>query len=75
LDWWERISAGVNGIIGKRLDYLIILGAWMIWKHRNRAVFDGEASNLSLLLEQTEEERKRCEYAGAKGLSFLAASV
>lgn len=46
-----------------------------IWKHRNRAVFDGEAPKLSLLLEQTEEERKKWEFAGAKGLSFLAAGI
>jgi hypothetical protein len=45
----------------------------MIWKHRNRAVFDGGAPNLPLLLEQADEER-RWEIAGAKGLSFLAAN-
>jgi hypothetical protein len=75
LDWWDRVSAGVNGIICKGLDSLIILGAWMIWKHRNRAVFDGEAPNLSLLLEQTEEERKSWEFAGTKGLSFFHANI
>jgi hypothetical protein len=75
LEWWERISAGVNEIIGEGLDSLIILGAQMIWKHQNRAVFDGGAPNLPLLLEQVDEERRRWEIAGAKGLSFLAAGL
>jgi hypothetical protein len=56
-------------------NILSVPSSHTIWKHRNRAVFDGEAPNLSLLLEQTEEERKRWEFAGAKGLSFLAASI
>jgi hypothetical protein len=31
----------VSGLKRKGLDSLLILGAWMIWKHRNRVVFDG----------------------------------
>jgi hypothetical protein len=27
LEWWERASAGVNGMVRKGLDSLIILGA------------------------------------------------
>jgi hypothetical protein len=59
LEWWERGSAGISGMVQNGLDSLIILGAWMIWKHRNRSFFDGESPNLSLLLEFTDEERQR----------------
>jgi hypothetical protein len=41
LDWWERISAIVSGMVRKGLDSLFIPGAWMICKHQNRVVFDG----------------------------------
>jgi hypothetical protein len=60
--------------VRKGLDYIIILRAWMIWKHRNRVVFDGASSNLSLLQEPTNEKREKWQATGAKGLSFLAAS-
>jgi hypothetical protein len=33
-------------------------GAWMIWKHRNRVVFDGGTPSLPLILEQANEERR-----------------
>jgi hypothetical protein len=50
-DWWERASAQVFGLGKKGLDSLITLGAWMIWKHRNKVVFDGRAPCLSFLLQ------------------------
>lgn len=36
MDWWEMVSETVNGLVREGLDSLIILGSWMIWKHRNR---------------------------------------
>jgi hypothetical protein len=45
----------------------------MVWKHRNRVVFDGVSSNLTLLLESANEEIEKWQDAGAKGLSFLVA--
>jgi hypothetical protein len=74
LQWWERVSTIVSGgPVRKGLDSLTILGAWMIWKHRNRVVFDGASPNLTLLLESANEEREKWQAAGAKGLSSLAA--
>jgi hypothetical protein len=75
LEWWEEASETVNGLTKKGLDSLIILGAWSVWKHRNRCVFDNGSPNLSLILRQADEERSRWEVAGAKGLSFLAAPL
>jgi hypothetical protein len=46
----------------------------MIWKHRNRVVFDGVSPNLTLLLELVVEEMQKWQIAGAKGLCFLPPS-
>jgi hypothetical protein len=50
---------------------LIILGAWTLWKHRNRCVFDAMMPNLAIGLAQANEDRKMWELAGAKGVSFF----
>jgi hypothetical protein len=41
----------------KGLNLLIILGAWILWKHCNRCVFDGTAPSLVAALSQANEER------------------
>jgi hypothetical protein len=42
----------------KKLNSLIILGAWIIWKNRNRCVFYGTPPNLAgALLLASEEQR------------------
>ena len=40
----------------KGVNSIIILGAWLIWKHRNRCVFDGETPNVSRVVEAFREE-------------------
>jgi hypothetical protein len=73
--WWEEASGSVNGPIKKGLNSLIALGAWIIWNHRNKCIFDGWTPNVSLALRLAREERLMREMAGAKGLSYLAASI
>jgi hypothetical protein len=75
LDWWQRIEELALGMVRKGLNSLIILGAWIIWKHRNRCVFDGAAPSLTACLAQAEDERELWELAGAKGISFLVAQL
>jgi hypothetical protein len=75
LEWWEMVSETVQGMVKKGLNSLISLGAWMIWNHRNRCVFDGQTPSLPSILRQADDERRLWELAGAKGLSFLAASL
>jgi hypothetical protein len=60
-------------MVREGLDSLIILGSWMIWKHRNRVIFYGGSPSLPLIMEHADEERRGWEIAEAKGLSFLAA--
>jgi hypothetical protein len=53
---------------------LIVLGAWILWKHPNRCVFDGISPSIPAALSQAREERYLWEMAGAQGHSFLAAT-
>jgi hypothetical protein len=57
------------------LNSLIALGAWILWNPRNRIVFDGISPSVSAALCQAREEQQLWEMAGAKGLSFLAATI
>jgi hypothetical protein len=62
----------VSGLIKKGLNSLIILGAWAIWNHRNKCVFDGWNSNITLILSWAKEEMHRWDIVGAKCISYLA---
>ena len=73
--WWEMIDNGSGDMIMKGVNSLIALGAWIIWNHRNRIVFDGISPSVSAALCQAREEQQLWEMAGAKGLSFLAATI
>jgi hypothetical protein len=54
--WWEEVSDVVSGLTKKGLDSLIILGAWTIWNHRNKCVFDGRTPSLSSILASADEK-------------------
>lgn len=41
MDWWAGASSKVSEEVKKGVNSIIILGAWLIWKHRNVCVFDG----------------------------------
>jgi hypothetical protein len=38
---WENSSNAAAGLTKKGFNSLVILGAWTLWKHCNRCVFDG----------------------------------
>jgi hypothetical protein len=65
----------VSGVTRKGLNSLIIMGAWTIWIHQNKYVFDGLSPCLTYILACADEERSRWEAAGAKVLCSLVASV
>lgn len=69
--WWRRSSSRVADPLKKCFNSLLISGAWIIWKHRNRCVFDGCSPNLDVALQAAREEAVCWSMAGAKGLAFI----
>jgi hypothetical protein len=55
-----------NGLIS-----VLILGAWCLWLHRNRVVFDGESPSIGRLQRNFLDELVCWVMAGAKNLESL----
>jgi len=73
--WWAWTNDMVSGQVLQGLNSIVILGAWMLWNHRKRCVFDGGSPYLHCALLLATEEMKYWSLAGAKGLSFQTSSV
>ena len=71
---WE-VSAATSGLTQKGLNSLIVLGAWIIWNHRNICVFDGAIPNIAETLRLAGDEHRRWTMAGAHGISHLTAPL
>jgi hypothetical protein len=67
------VSSTAGDMLKIGMNSLIILGAWTLWTHRNKCVFDGAAPNILGALTVAEDEGKTWSLAGARGLSLLAA--
>ena len=46
-DWWAKIIHMFSKEHRKGANSLIILIAWLLWKHRNACVFDGDSPSVS----------------------------
>ena len=55
----------------KGLNSIVILGAWVIWKHHNSCVFDGARPCINDLLRMFREEQHLWCLAGAESLRAL----
>jgi hypothetical protein len=55
----------------KGFNIVVILGAWSLWKHRNKCVFDGVSPYLANLVEGFWEEQQNWSLAGAKNLKTI----
>jgi hypothetical protein len=75
MEWWHQANEAIQGSFRDDLNFLITLGAWILWNHRNRCIFDGLSPIIANFLIQTGDERRLWETAGAKGLSSLVASL
>ncbi|GJN26425.1 hypothetical protein PR202_gb14353 [Eleusine coracana subsp. coracana] len=53
------------------VNSLIILGAWVIWKHRNACVFYGAAPSVIMLMREFKDEHSLWCTAGARKLLAL----
>ena len=73
--WWEGVVADPGDPtykgLSKGLNSLIILGAWAIWNHRNRCVFNGEQPCSSMVINWVKEESHNWCRAGASGLDSI----
>ncbi|GJN03178.1 hypothetical protein PR202_ga20588 [Eleusine coracana subsp. coracana] len=55
-DWWHKTMKKVKKEDRKGVNFLIILGDWIIWKHRNACVFDGAAPSVHTILSEVKDE-------------------
>jgi hypothetical protein len=67
MDWWRKIDVEFLGSVPIGLNSLIILGAWTLWNHCNRCIFDGIAPSLVAALSQVEEEKKLRSWLESRG--------
>jgi hypothetical protein len=72
-EWWRTSNLRVHGQHRKCFNSLVMLGAWVIWKHRNLCVFNGLTSSVPTAFQMAREEALLWTMAGAKGLSLLQA--
>jgi hypothetical protein len=75
MEWWSRISEQLQGIAKKGLNSLITLGLWTLWNHRNGCVFDRVTPSLEGAIRRAEEEIIIWNFAGAKHLALITASI
>lgn len=68
--WWISIST-VPKEMRKGLNFLIILVAWEVWKHRNSCVFENATPSVQEVLRAVMAERALWCRAGARKLHQL----
>jgi hypothetical protein len=65
-------SSRVIEAVRKDFNSLVtLLGAWIIWKHRNMCVFDGCSPSLVVALRAAREEVVLWSLTEIKALSFV----
>ena len=74
MEWWAGASNRFYGQVKKRVNSIIILGAWLVWKHRNYCVFDGGSPDLSRVIFAFREAAQQWSVAAGQGVSYLRAS-
>jgi hypothetical protein len=70
LEWWLQAVSVTDKALKWGLNSLIILGAWILWKHRNDIIFNGATPHLSTALSNAGEEAWCWSKAGVKGLQL-----
>jgi len=58
MDWWDGASSRFSGQVKKVLNSILILEAWLIWKHHNYCVFDGGTPDLTRVISAFKEAQQ-----------------
>jgi hypothetical protein len=70
-DWWRKASKSTRKDKRKGLNCVIIPGAWCLWLHRNRTVFDGICPSIQRMQQLFSDEFSCWLMAGARSLGQL----
>ncbi|GJN24972.1 hypothetical protein PR202_gb12751 [Eleusine coracana subsp. coracana] len=70
-EWWSKAANSMSNSLRKKLNSIIILGAWSLWNHRNGCVFRGTSPSLPKTLIMAGEEMVWLCVAGAKDMFLL----
>jgi hypothetical protein len=70
-EWWRKASTKIPKSKRKEFNSTVILGAWSIWKQRNRCVFEGVRLCLTTLEDGFKDEMRLWFSAGAKNMCSL----
>jgi hypothetical protein len=66
--WWTVARQHTPKPMRKGLATITLMVPWMIWKHRNSCVFDGQQPSIRSLCATIKDEAAAWATAGAKGL-------
>jgi hypothetical protein len=75
MGWWRWLGNQVYRMAGERVNSLVILGAWTLWKHRNSCVFDRNMLYVDFAVRIADQDREKWELAGARKLSWLTSHI
>ncbi|WVZ76358.1 hypothetical protein U9M48_024338 [Paspalum notatum var. saurae] len=73
--WWSGAVSRAPKELKKGLNFLIILVAWEVWKHRNACVFEKIRPCVSVICQEIEKEGSLWCLAGNSTLSSLRARM
>jgi hypothetical protein len=74
-EWWRKSCRRTPEEKKKGFNSVVILVAWIIWKHRNACVFQGAQPSMVNILQEFRDEHHLWGLAGARGLLSLGVSV
>jgi len=70
-EWWRKLMKRVKKKYKRGVNSLIILGAWLLWNHKNACVFEGVTPSVSAIMCAFKDEHSLWCLAGAKKLQGL----